>query len=105
MLSETQIKNLKPKERTFKVPDRDGLYLVVTPSGTKSFRYNYKINGRYETITFGRWKDQITLAEARQKLLEAKRMIASGVYPLKKNAPNRILTYLKVRLSNGLINT
>ena len=81
MLSETQIKNLKPKDRTYKVSDRDGLYLVVTPSGTKSFRYNYKINGRYETITFGRWKDQITLAEARQKLLEAKKLLASGVSP------------------------
>lgn len=52
--------------------DRDGLYLVVAPSETKAFRYNYKINGRYETITFGRWKDQITLAEVRQKLLETK---------------------------------
>lgn len=81
MLSETQIKNLKPKDKAFKVSDRDGLYLIVTPSGTKSFRFNYKINGRYETITFGRWKDQITLAEARQKLAEAKRLIAKGVSP------------------------
>ncbi len=81
MLSETQIKNLKPQEKAYKVADRDGLYLVVTPSGTKSFRFNYKINGRHETLTLGRWKEQITLAEARQKLLEAKRLIAQGVSP------------------------
>lgn len=81
MLSETQIKNLKPKDKAFKITDRDGLYLYVTPSGTKSFRFNYKINGRSETITFGRWKEQITLSEARQKLLEAKRLIAQGVSP------------------------
>lgn len=83
MLSETQIKNLKPKDKAFKVADRDGLYLVVTPSGTKTFRYNYKINGRYETLTFGRWKEQITLSQARQKLLEAKQLIAQGVSPAK----------------------
>ena len=83
MLSETQIKNLKPKDKAFKVSDRDGLYLVVTPSGAKSFRYNYKINGRHETITLGRWREQITLAEARQKLDEAKKLIAQGVSPSK----------------------
>ena len=81
MLSETQIKNLKPKDKAYKIADRDGLYLLVTPSGTKSFRFNYRINGRYETLTFGRWKEQVTLSEARQKLLEAKRLIAQGVSP------------------------
>jgi len=37
------------------VADRDGRYVAVTPSGTISFRYNYYVlNGRQETITFGR---------------------------------------------------
>ncbi len=81
MLSETQIKNLKPMDKAYKVTDRDGLYLVVTPSNTKSFRYNYKINGRNETLTIGRWKEQVTLAEARERLAEAKKLIAQGVSP------------------------
>lgn len=55
MLTDTKLRNLKPKEKPFKVNDRDGLYVAVTPAGSVSFRYNYSINGRQETITFGRY--------------------------------------------------
>ncbi|WP_439787867.1 Arm DNA-binding domain-containing protein [Neptunomonas phycophila] len=53
MLTDTKIRNLKPKEKLYKINDRDGLYVAVTTTGTKSFRYNYSINGCQETITFG----------------------------------------------------
>ena len=43
------------KIRSLKATDRDGLYVAVTPAGAISFRYNYSINGRQETITFGRY--------------------------------------------------
>jgi len=61
MLTETTLKNLKPKKKSYKVSDRDGLYAVVLPSGSISFRYNYQINGRQETLTLGIWKKQISL--------------------------------------------
>jgi len=46
MLTDTKLRNLKPKEKLYKVNDRDGLYVAVTPAGSISFRYNYAINGR-----------------------------------------------------------
>ena len=46
MLTDTRLRHLKPKEKLYKVNDRDGLYVAVTPAGTISFRYNYSINGR-----------------------------------------------------------
>jgi hypothetical protein len=55
MLTDTRLRHLKPKEKLYKVNDRDGLYVAVTPAGTISFRYNYSINGRQETVTFGRY--------------------------------------------------
>lgn len=59
--------------------DRDGLYVAVTPAGSISFRYNHAIHGRQETVTFGRYGvGGITLAEARERLGEAKKMIATG---------------------------
>ena len=65
MLTDTKLRNLKPTGKLYKVADRDGLYVAVTPSGTISFRYNYTLNGRQETITFGRYgPGGITLAEA-----------------------------------------
>ncbi len=55
MLTDTKLHNLKPKDKLYKVNDRDGLYVAVTPAGSISFRYNYSIHGRQETITFGRY--------------------------------------------------
>ena len=82
MLTEVKLKNLKPKDKAYKVADKDGLYALVTVKGSISFRYNYKINGRYETYSFGVWKKDVTLAEAREKLVEVKKLIAEGVSPM-----------------------
>lgn len=85
MLTDTKLRNLKPQDKLYKVNDRDGLYVAVTPGGTISFRYNYLISGRQETITFGRY-GTITLAEARELLVVAKKLIASGKSPAKEKA-------------------
>jgi len=66
MLSDTKLRNLKPQEKIYKVADRDGLYVAVTRAGGISFRYNYTLNGRQETVTFGQYGvGGISLAEAR----------------------------------------
>ncbi|PXW41321.1 uncharacterized protein DUF4102 [Erwinia sp. AG740] len=41
MLTDTKLRNLKPKDKLYKVNDRDGLYVAVTTAGSISFRYNY----------------------------------------------------------------
>ncbi len=90
MLTDTKLRNLKPKEKLYKVNDRDGLYVAVTPAGSVSFRYNYAINGRQETVTFGRYGiGGITLAEARERLGEAKRMVTDGKSPAKEKARDK----------------
>jgi len=87
VLTDTKLRNLKPQDKLYKVPDRDGLYVAVTPAGAASFRYNYSINGRQETLTFGRHGvGGITLAEARERLHEAKRLIADGKSPAREKA-------------------
>ncbi|WP_210526354.1 tyrosine-type recombinase/integrase [Pantoea ananatis] len=82
MLTDTKIKNLKPREKAYKVADREGLYVSVLPGGTISFRYDYRFNGRRETLTIGKYgPDGISLAEAREQLNTAKKLISSGVSP------------------------
>lgn len=69
MLTDTKLRNLKSTDKLYKVNDRDGLYVAVTPAGSISFRYNYAIHARQETLTFGRYGvGGITLAEAREQL-------------------------------------
>ncbi|HGN1116846.1 tyrosine-type recombinase/integrase [Proteus mirabilis] len=85
MLTDTKLRSLKPQDKLYKVSDRDGLYVAVTKSGVISFRYDYRFNGRRETVTFGRYSaDGITLAEARAELIEAKRLLNVGISPASK---------------------
>ena len=85
MLTDTKLRSLKPQDKLYKVTDRDGLYVAVTKNGVISFRYDYRFNGRRETVTFGRYSaDGITLAEARAELIEAKRLLNAGISPASK---------------------
>mgnify|MGYP003618142591 CR=1 FL=1 len=78
MLTDTAIKALKPKDKLYKIVDRDGMYVVVQPSGSIVFRLDYRLNGRRETLTLGRYGPAgLSLARAREKLNDAKRAIST----------------------------
>ncbi len=83
MLSDGTLRGLKSQASLYKVADRDGLYVVVTPRGTISFRMDYRLNGRRETLTIGRYgtKDGISLLMARERCMEARKAIAQGISP------------------------
>lgn len=90
MLTDTKLRNLKPQDKLYKVPDRDGMYVAVTPAGGISFRYNYSISGRQETLTIGKYgTGGISLVEARERLGDAKRLIADGRSPAKEKARSK----------------
>ena len=82
MLTDAALKHLKPKEKIYKVTDRDGMYVLVKPSGTLSFRLDYRMNGRRETVTFGKYGPAgLSLARARELCIDAKRAISEGRSP------------------------
>lgn len=82
MLTDIAIKRLKPKDKSYKVADRDGMYVAVLPSGAISFRYDYRLNGRRETLTLGAYgPGGLTLAEARERCLIARKTVAGGQSP------------------------
>jgi integrase len=90
VLTDTKLRNLKPQGKMYKVPDREGLYVAVTPKGSVSFRYNYSLNGRQETLSLGLYGDGgITLNEARERLNDAKRLILKGVSPAREKARSK----------------
>ncbi len=45
-LSDIKIRNLKPKEKPYKVSDFEGLFVLVKVSGAKSWRFKYSIDGK-----------------------------------------------------------
>jgi integrase len=93
MLTDIALKSLKPKEKPYKVTDRDGMYVHVSPGGTLSFRMDYRLNGRRETVNLGKYgRDGISLARAREKCLDARQMIREGRSPAieKQRAKRRL---------------
>lgn len=79
ILSTKKIESIKPDARPQKLPDGTGLYLLVALKA-KSWRFDYRYGSRRYTITFGRYP-AIGLADARERLREAKRQLASGINP------------------------
>lgn len=82
MLTDAGLKALKPKDKIYKVVDRDGMYVVVAPSGQITFRFDYRLNGRRETLTIGRYgADGLSLSAARQMCVAARADVMKGVSP------------------------
>lgn len=79
-LNDTKIKALSPKSKPFLVLDGDGLSLKVEPTGKKLWRFRYTYNGKEALISFGKYPE-VSLAQAREKRLEARKLLAQGVNP------------------------
>lgn len=94
MLTDIALKKLKSKDKMYKIADRDGMYVAVASSGQITFRYDYRLNGRRETLTIGRYgPDGVSLAEAREQCVAARKMVATGQSPAqdKQREKRRIL--------------
>lgn len=79
-LTDTAIRNAKPKEKPYKVADSQGLYLLVNPRGSKLWRVKYRINGVERKLAIGSYPE-ITLAEARSARDAARRQVAHDIDP------------------------
>jgi len=79
-LNARQIDSAKPKEKAYKLADGAGLYLEIFPSGSKSWRLKYRFAGKEKRVVFGLYP-AISLAEARGKREEAKKILAAGGDP------------------------
>jgi hypothetical protein len=79
-LTDLIIKNKKPTDKPYKLPDDRGLFLLVHPNGSKYWRFRYSFGGKERLLALGVYPE-ISLAEARDKREEARRLIANGVDP------------------------
>ncbi|WP_027188319.1 tyrosine-type recombinase/integrase [Desulfovibrio cuneatus] len=79
-LTDTAIRGAKPNDKPLKLFDSNGLFLFVAPNGTKSWRVKYRIQGREKLLTLGTYPT-LSLKEAREACMEAKKQISGGVDP------------------------
>ncbi len=79
-LTDTAIRSAKPKDKTFKLFDSGGLYLEVSPSGGKWWRWKYRFAGKEKRLSFGVYPD-VSLKFAREKRDAARQQFAAGTDP------------------------
>ncbi|MBL4768165.1 MAG: tyrosine-type recombinase/integrase [Rhodobacteraceae bacterium] len=79
-LSDIKIRNLKPKEKPYKIGDFEGLFVLIKVSGSKSWRFKYRVDGKEKLLVIGDYP-AISLAQARKKRDSAKALLAQGLDP------------------------
>lgn len=79
-LTETKIRKLEPKPRNYSVSDGEGLNLVVSAKGAKTWSFAYLIGGRHRRLSLGAWPE-IGLEEARALKVAARRQVRDGIDP------------------------
>lgn len=82
-LTDTQVRQLKPKDKPYKIADGGGLYIHVTPKGAKLWRCRYRVDGAEKLLSFGAYPE-VSLLRAREKRRAAKILLADGVDPMAK---------------------
>lgn len=88
-LTDTALKALKPKEKIYSVADEKGLSIEVYPTGGMVWRYRYRLDGKYEKLTLGKYP-ALTLKNARIKRDEAAQDVAMGQSPAKQKQLKKV---------------
>jgi len=89
MLTKKIVKDVCASDRPQKLFDEKGLYLYISKSGGKSWRFDYRFGDKRFTLTFGLYPD-VSLDEARKKHLEARGKIANDTDPALEKKLKRI---------------
>lgn len=79
-LTDRALRNSKPTEAAYKLADGGGLYVEVGRSGTRTWRYRFRFNGKQTTITLGEYP-ALNLEEARRRHLAARQTVREGKHP------------------------
>lgn len=80
-LNARQVETAKPRDKAYKLADGGGLYLMVNTNGSKYWRMKYRFAGKEKKLSFGTYPD-ISLAEARTKRDEARKVLANDKDPV-----------------------
>lgn len=88
-LSDTEIKRAKPKEKPYKLFDGGGLYMIVSPAGSKWWRFKYQFGGREKLLSVGIYPD-VPLKAARIRRDDARKLVAAGIDPSMKRKGEKV---------------
>ena len=79
-ITHVAIVNAKPREKPYRLFDGRGLYLEISPSGGRWWRFKYRFNGKEKRLSLGVFPD-VGLKDARDRLDEVRRKLAPASIP------------------------
>lgn len=92
-LTEIAVKTAKLRHTPYKLTDGDGMFLLVHPNGSKYWRLKYRLHGKEKLLALGVYPE-ISLGEAREKRLAARKLITNGIDPTAKKKEDKRLAIL-----------
>jgi len=79
-LTDTKVRSAKPEAKEYSLVDGDGMFLLIHPNGSKYWRFRFRFGGKQHLMAFGTYP-KVSLADARQKREDARKLVAAGVDP------------------------
>jgi integrase len=101
-LTDVVVRNAKPRERPYKLPDGGGLYLLVTPAGGRLWRLKYRADGVERKLSLGKYP-AVTLADARKARDSARAKLSAGYDPAAAKRKERVTKRLAVGTTFGAV--
>ncbi|BBT72766.1 integrase arm-type DNA-binding domain-containing protein [Klebsiella sp. WP8-S18-ESBL-06] len=80
VLTDIKVRSAKPQEKEYTLVDGDGMFLLIHPNGSKYWRFRFRFGGKQHLMAFGVYPET-SLADARQKREEARKLVAAGIDP------------------------
>ncbi|HBU6578527.1 tyrosine-type recombinase/integrase [Klebsiella michiganensis] len=100
-LTDIKVRSAKPQEKEYTLVDGDGMFLLIHPNGSKYWRFRFRFGGKQHLMAFGVYPET-SLADARQKREEARKLVAAGVDPrehkraVKEEQAKEVITFESV---------
>ncbi|MGC0878359.1 integrase arm-type DNA-binding domain-containing protein [Pantoea agglomerans] len=88
-LTELTVRNTKPSDKPVKLTDGNGMHLLITTSGSKYWRFQYRFAGKQKILALGVYPE-VSLSEARRRRDEARQLVANHVDPSEKRKAEKI---------------
>ena len=101
-LTDTAIRNAKPKEKSYKLGDSGGLFLLVQPNGSRLWRLKYRFAGKEKKLSIGAYP-AISLSDARAVRDEARRLLAKDIDPSLEKARKKAQVHSDAEITFDLI--
>ncbi|MBN3131498.1 integrase arm-type DNA-binding domain-containing protein [Pectobacterium brasiliense] len=88
-LTDIKVRTAKPADKQYKLTDGNGMHLLIHPNGSKYWRLQYRFGGKQKMLALGVYPD-VSLADARARRDEARKLLANGNDPGDKKKSDKI---------------